>query len=620
MGDSTHLDAGALRAWIARALTTATATAAMVDSFNVFPLPDLDTGSNVLLTLRGAASALGGLPSYADAATIARVLADGAVRAARGNSGLLVSQFLVAFADAAASCPHPAGLRPVELVAAYEGAAASTWAAVSRPVDGTLLSVARDAAAAARQYLSGADARHLPALDELAGAAALGAQESVVETSGLGHGPVDAGAAALMLVLTSLADALAGSAAAPGTYTPVAVQMLHDLAGAVSHVPTPGSGQEAASTGEFEVMYLLEATTAQAESLRRRLETIGDSVGVVGTPDALGVGLFQVHVHTDAPRSALPRAGRARQVCVHHLHPTTPALTGAWDVAEPPLPAAAAGAGNVVSLERFAARSRRAGGAGGQDAASSSGAGTPPGLVGRGEAAGPGSGAAQAGVGVVACTRVPGLIELLARTGAVVVLDPTPEGVIRAVGDQAAPAVLVLPCDAAAADAAHEAARYLTARALPPRVAAPGGAPAGTGRPAGASLPPQLIVADTDDDARVLAAAVALASRSRDDGVAHLAAQATLAAADVRTLALSGADAEPEAVAATVAQALRAEDRVVTLILGRDALPDVGALTAAAVAGSDLAGSDLAGDAGEGPDVTVYAGGQTGPDVLVAIQ
>ena len=64
------------------------------------------------------------------------------------------------------------------------------------------------------------------------------------------------------------------------------------------------------STGEFEVMYLLEATSVQAAQLRRDLEHIGDSVGVVGTPDALGVGLYQVHVHTDTPVGRRPSAQR----------------------------------------------------------------------------------------------------------------------------------------------------------------------------------------------------------------------------------------------------------------------------------------------------------------------
>ncbi|WP_396121446.1 DAK2 domain-containing protein, partial [Actinomyces sp. 217892] len=117
------------------AVRTATLTRELIDTFNVFPVPDADTGTNVLLTLTSAAEALQRLPRAADTAQATRTVADGAVRGARGNSGLLVSQALAALADVAAETP--AGLRPVELVHAYEAIASSTWEAVSRPVTGT---------------------------------------------------------------------------------------------------------------------------------------------------------------------------------------------------------------------------------------------------------------------------------------------------------------------------------------------------------------------------------------------------------------------------------------------------------------------------------------------------
>ena len=425
------LDAGAVRDWFALAVTSAEETRELVDSLNVFPVPDSDTGTNVLLTLRSAADALALLPEGADVAQATRATADGAVRGARGNSGLLISQALAALADVSAEAPDPAGLQPVELVRVYEQIASSTWAAVSRPVAGTLLTVARDAAAAARSALTGCELDAPATIADLAAAAALGAQESVVETAGLGHGPVDAGGAALMLLFTALSDALAPPEddGAPAAYTEVARQMLTDLAaGGVSHTAeADGAGAPDFSTGEFEVMYLLEATASQAAELRGQLEEIGDCVGVVGTPDALGVGLYQVHVHTDTPRAALPRRGRARQVCVHHLHPTALALAAPWDAGDPPLPYASpsqAGVGHVVSFERLAARR-------GRRVASERDksmrmhpsqqrfrSGASPGR--RPSREDPGADR----IGVIVCTRAPGLVEQLARTGAVVVLDP----------------------------------------------------------------------------------------------------------------------------------------------------------------------------------------------------
>ena len=451
------LSAPVMVRWLHLAQAVAAASRDLVDCLNVFPVPDADTGTNVLLTIRAAADALSLLPGSADAAQAARAAADGAVRGARGNSGLLLSQVLAALAEVAATAPDPTGLRPVEMVHAYERMASEARAAVSRPVEGTLLTVAADAAQAARNALRHPESgpTRTPTLASVVAAAALGAQESVVETAGLGHGPVDAGGAALMLLLTALSDVVsqepaagaqdpAGQAsvgqelvgrelagrdpagqdpanasvapapAAPTTSSPltdVAHQMLRDLAaGGAAH----SAGEvEGVSTGEFEVMYLLEATSAQAAELRRSLEQIGDSVGVVGTPDALGVGLYQVHVHTDTPRAALPRAGSRRQVCVRHLHRSSLAQDVRTD--EPPLPGGGPRPGAaVVSFERLA--SRRADPAGGAPRRRD-----------------------HEGVGVIACTRAPGLIEQLARTGAVVVLDPEREGIVRAAGDLGPP-------------------------------------------------------------------------------------------------------------------------------------------------------------------------------------
>ena len=631
------LQGAAVRRWIALAEIVADQTRDLVDVLNVFPVPDADTGTNVLLTLRSASDALHRLGRAADAAQVARAAADGAVRGARGNSGLLISQALAAFADVCAEAPDPTGLRPVELVHVYEAMADTTWAAVSRPVSGTLLSVARDAATAARSALEEATASSPATLSLIAAAAAFGAQESVVETSGLGHGPVDAGGAAFMLLLTCLSDTIdAMQDADPRTtdapelrqgqqdadehapYTAVARQMLTDLAaGGVPH--SVGPEPLGMSTGEFEVMYLLEATAVQAGQLRRDLERIGDSVGVVGTPDALGVGLYQVHVHTDTPRAALPHAGRARQICIHHLHPT--ALVSPTD--EPPSPWGALDSdptGHVVSFERLAARraERKAQSVRmhpSQAAAPRPAPAQAPHLAVRSR---------QSGVGVIACTRAPGLIEQLARSDAAVVLNPDREGIARAAADLGSSQVIVLPCDAACTEAAHDAARFLAARSAvstvrPPAGTRQTGAARETARVGGQperyeAEGIQLLVCDTDDEARVLAAAVALAGRGEEAELAELARRAWSAAAGLRTVALDGAQADAEAVARAVASALRPSDELLTVITGRNAGRDVGALAASAAVGTrgHVVGEDV--------EVAVHAGGQEHPDVLIAIE
>ncbi|ERH15937.1 hypothetical protein HMPREF1549_02805, partial [Actinomyces johnsonii F0510] len=233
------------------------------------------------------------------------------------------------------------------------------------------------------------------------------------------------------------------------------------------------------------------------------------------------------------------------------------------------------------------------------------------------------------GVGVIACTRAPGLIEQLARSDAAVVLNPDREGIARAAADLGSSQVIVLPCDAACTEAAHDAARFLAARSAVSTVRAP----AGNSRNAGAareaaraglqsgSQPEryaaegiQLLVCDTDDEARVLAATVSLAGRSEGAELADLARRAWSAAAGLRTIALNGAQADADAVAHAVAAALRPSDELLTVITGRNAGRDVGALAASAAVGArgQMVGEDV--------EVAVHAGGQEHPDVLIAIE
>jgi len=124
------LTAPVLRDWLRLVRRTEEITRTLVDSLNVFPVPDSDTGTNVLLTVRAACDAIRLLPASADLVQVSRAAADGAIRGARGNSGLLVSQALAALADVCAEGPDPTALRPVEIVHAYERIADTTWAAV----------------------------------------------------------------------------------------------------------------------------------------------------------------------------------------------------------------------------------------------------------------------------------------------------------------------------------------------------------------------------------------------------------------------------------------------------------------------------------------------------------
>lgn len=353
------LDAGAIRRWANASVDLLAAHRAELDRTNVFPVADGDTGTNLVLTLRAAAEELARRSELdgrtATAGEVAAALARGALRGARGNSGVIVSQLPRGLAEVLAGpretedglgADAEGGLRPwprdarrggtgsLGRAERADGADARTLAAalcradelaraaVSRPVEGTVLTVLRAAAAAA----STAAARGAP-LPEVVNAALAGAAEALADTP---HqlpvlaraGVVDSGGRGLVLLL----DALAGVVAA-GQWA--AVQPGRDArhvgpgwyAGHVRDRDALIGNRESGSADyDYEVMYLLDAsTTERVDRLRARLDELGDSVVVVGDGEPGGTGQWNVHVHcTDvgAAIEAAVEAGRPHRITV----------------------------------------------------------------------------------------------------------------------------------------------------------------------------------------------------------------------------------------------------------------------------------------------------------------
>ena len=180
------LDAAAARRWCAAGLEALRLHQREIDDLNVYPVPDGDTGTNLVLTLASAAEALAAEPDELDELNehehtevevtrlgrALRCMARGALLGARGNSGVIVSQLLRGIADALAAHPE---VRGRELAGAFQRAADACYAAVAEPVEGTVLTVARAAAVAA----NAADSDDLLAV---ATAAAQGATEALDRT------------------------------------------------------------------------------------------------------------------------------------------------------------------------------------------------------------------------------------------------------------------------------------------------------------------------------------------------------------------------------------------------------------------------------------------------------
>ncbi len=297
------LDAPAVRRWSIAAADALAEHRVEIDELNVFPVPDGDTGTNLALTLRAACDALGADAS-ATAATALRAMARGAVRGARGNSGVIVSQILCGFADAVDGDCDAAGLQ-----LALRQAAEHAYAAVADPLEGTILSVAR-AAADAADIAADIAADNGRTLASVMSAALAGAATALDRTTeqlpALARaGVVDAGGRGLVVLLDSLAGVVTGAAStlAPPRRSPRSRKVLEFAREA-------GSDEYA-----FEVQYLLDAGDQAVQALRADLAKLGDSLVVVGTGD----DLWNVHVHVNDVGAAIEagvEAGRPHRITV----------------------------------------------------------------------------------------------------------------------------------------------------------------------------------------------------------------------------------------------------------------------------------------------------------------
>ncbi|GEK21578.1 DAK2 domain-containing protein [Cellulomonas xylanilytica] len=300
------LEAAAVRAWATAARTALESAADRIDAVNVFPVADSDTGTNVLLTVVGGADAVTLLAADADATHVASAFGRGALLAARGNSGVIVSQYLTGFARA---LPPRAGAG--EVARALSAAARAAREATVEPQEGTVLTLADVVSTAAWTALdAGADLPTMLAEAVAEGLRALGRISAVHPVLRAAH-VLDAGACALLVVLDALARAV-------GDERPVVVPL--------DWLPTAGADHRSAEPtgGAYEVMLLVSdegdagdgAVVDTGAELRRRMSGLGDSVAVVG-----GDGWWHVHVHTDEPAAAIAAAalGRREQVLVRLL-------------------------------------------------------------------------------------------------------------------------------------------------------------------------------------------------------------------------------------------------------------------------------------------------------------
>lgn len=343
-GRLTLLDAQAARRWAVATRAAFAAHRAEMDDLNVFPVPDGDTGTNLFNTLDSGLDAARELSGGGSAAVVrtladeAAVLARATLLAARGSSGVILSQLVQGLseviAEAATSSADASGaggwgaggvafprteamngLDGPTLAKALRRASDRAHAGMSRPVEGTILSVAASAARAAELAAAPDSSLYSVAHASLAAArtalAATTTQLPVLARAGV----VDAGGLGYVLILEALEMVVSGTsvaAAQPG-HTARLSQVALRTAAHADRGEVPGPGAPA-----YEVMYLLSDSDVDAvDRLRVRLDGLGDSVLVVGAGD-----LWNVHVHADDVGGAIQagiEAGRPHRIAVTHF-------------------------------------------------------------------------------------------------------------------------------------------------------------------------------------------------------------------------------------------------------------------------------------------------------------
>lgn len=270
----------------------------LVDEMNVFPVPDGDTGTNMSLTVNSAVKEVIKAESQA-VGDIAKALSSGALRGARGNSGVIVSQLFRGLAKGLKGCEE---MNAITFATAMENGVETAYKAVMKPKEGTILTVAKAAAAKCLEAALQSDD-----LIEVLEQAIISGDETLQKTPEMlpvlkEAGVVDAGGKGLLVIYGGMLEALKRE--------DDEIDPLLCLNGG-AQVQSSGatSSQAVFSTESIEFGYCTEFIVEGVENaeekedeVREYLSSIGDSLVVVADGD-----LIKIHVHTNDPGLAIQK-------------------------------------------------------------------------------------------------------------------------------------------------------------------------------------------------------------------------------------------------------------------------------------------------------------------------
>jgi uncharacterized protein len=250
-----------------------------INALNVYPVPDGDTGTNMLLTMQSAYEEIDDSPDEQIGA-IAQKVAHGALMGARGNSGVILSQILRGLARTLAGVET---CNTIQFSAALQEAAKTAYQGVIKPVEGTILTVIREAAEASVLAAASSEDLHY-VLEQVVREA----RRSVARTPSLlpvlrDAGVVDAGGQGLLIILEGMLRYMQNEPLSEDLELTAAVDLQ-----TIHTEPEKGYG--------YDIQYILHGEGLNVDQIRETIATMGDSVLVVGDSR-----MIKVHVHSPDP-------------------------------------------------------------------------------------------------------------------------------------------------------------------------------------------------------------------------------------------------------------------------------------------------------------------------------
>ena len=290
-----QIDAQSLKSAFITGAKSLEAKKEWINELNVFPVPDGDTGTNMTMTIMSAAKSLAAEESD-DIATLCKAIAQGSLRGARGNSGVILSQL---FRGAAKILKEAAVIDVFEIALAFDNASETAYKAVMKPKEGTILTVARAMGEKALEIHDEYD----DIISFLEAVLAYGDETlqktpemlSVLKKAGV----VDSGGQGLMVILHGILEGLKGN-----------VIELGDVVLSTKSSSANGAAREDIDTADIKFGYCTEFivnlnkefTDKDEEEFKEFLTSIGDSLVCVADDEVV-----KIHVHTNDPGLAIQR-------------------------------------------------------------------------------------------------------------------------------------------------------------------------------------------------------------------------------------------------------------------------------------------------------------------------